>query len=85
MKWKYPWTLQGLPLNNSLGFKHHPLEGAGIFTQNPPLSAMHHPHQIQPSLDELHDAPEMTAMNPFQAPENHQIIRRQKRPNKTNM
>ena len=34
----YTWTLQGVPnrwqrvpLNNPLGFKHNPLEGAGIY------------------------------------------------------
>ena len=25
------WMGVGVPLNNSLGFKHHPLEGAGMF------------------------------------------------------
>ena len=37
----YAWTLQGVPngwksvpLRNPLGFKHHPLEGAGIYIYN---------------------------------------------------
>ena len=27
----YTWNLQGVPLSNHLQFKHHVLEGAGIF------------------------------------------------------